>query len=108
MNPITNKRRYPRRASYIIAKYTVREGTFRDVVKNIGAGGLSVRTNRKIALGQPISIEFPLFQFDNTLQASGTIVRRNLNGFVVTFNNPIEGLICKEGHFPEIVHETDR
>src|SRR5210317_2143776 len=108
MNPITNKRQYPRRASYIIAKYSVREGTFRDVIKNIGAGGLSVRTNRKIAVDQPISIEFPLFQFDNTLQASGTIVRRNLNGFVVAFNDPIEGLICKEGHFPEIVHESDR
>lgn len=102
------KRQYPRRASYIIAKYTVIEGTFRDVVKNIGAGGLSVRTNRKIAVGQPISIEFPLFQFDNTLQVSGRIVRKDLNGFVVTFSKPIEGLICRKGYFPEIVHEGDR
>ena len=102
------QRNYPRRASYIIAKYTVREGTFRDVIKNIGAGGLSVRTNRKISVGQPISIEFPLFQFDNPLKVSGKIVRKDLNGFVVNFSEPIEGLICKEGYFPEIVHESDR
>ena len=29
-------------------------------------------------------------------------------GFAVTFNEPIHGLVCKEGHFPEIVNERDR
>lgn len=108
MKPTLNKRQHPRRPAYIIAKYTVLEGVFRDVIKNIGAGGLSVRTHRKIAVGQHISIEFPLFKFDNILQVSGTIVRRDLNGFVVTFSKPVEGLICNEGNFPEIVHESDR
>lgn len=108
MNPIPNQRQYPRRASYIFAEYVVIEGTFRDVIKNISAGGLSVRTQRKIAIGQPISIEFPLFHFDNILQVSGRIVRRDSYGYAVTFHEPIHGLICKEGHFPEIVHEGDR
>jgi hypothetical protein len=26
----------------------------------------------------------------------------------VVFDQPIDGLICKEGHFPEIVHESNR
>jgi hypothetical protein len=86
----------------------VLEGTFRDVIKNVGAGGLSVRTNRKIAVGQPITIEFPLFNFDNVTRVTGRIVRRDIAGFAVTFDEPIHGLICKEGHFPEIVHERDR
>jgi hypothetical protein len=108
MKPEPNKRQHPRQASYIIAKYTVIEGAFRDVIKNIGAGGLSVRTYRKIAVGQPISIEFPLFAFENIIKVSGRIVRRDLNGFAVTFREPIHGLICKDGRLPEIVHENDR
>ena len=103
-----NRRKHPRNASYIIGKYKVLEGTFRDVIKNIGAGGLSVRTNRKVAVGQPITIKFPLFNFDSMVKVTGRIVRRDLAGFAVTFNEPIHGLVCKEGHFPEIVNERDR
>jgi len=108
MNPIPNRRQYPRHVAYIIVEYTVKEGTYRDVIKNIGAGGLSVRTSRKINDGQSIMLKFPLFQFENTIQVSGKVARSNSDGFAVTFNEPIRGLICKEGQFPEIVHEVNR
>jgi hypothetical protein len=103
-----NQRRFPRRASYIVAAYTVREGSFRDIIKNIGATGLFINTWRKIAEEQPIDLEFPVFEFDNQLRVKGRVVRSNPKGFSVAFDEPIEGLICKEGHFPEIVHESDR
>jgi len=103
-----DKRQYPRGSSYIIAQYKVLEGTFRDVIKNIGAGGLAVRTQRKVAVGQPISIEFPLFDFDNLIKVTGRVVRIDACGFAITFNEPIHGLTCKEGQFPEIVHERNR
>ena len=105
---VINRRQYLRSPSYIIAKYIVLEGKFRDVIKNIGAGGLFIRTSRKIAVGQPISIEFPLFQFDNLIQVTGRVVRVDSTGFAVTFNKPIHGLISQDGEFPMIVHETDR
>jgi hypothetical protein len=108
MNPKPNQRQFPRRASYIIAEYTIKNRTHRDVIKYIGAGGLFVRTSRRVAVGQPIVIRFPLFRFDNTIQVSGKVVRLDRDGFAVSFDNPIDGLICKEGHFPEIVHEGDR
>jgi Tfp pilus assembly protein PilZ len=103
-----DKRQYLRSSSYIIAQYKVIEGTFRDVIKNISVGGLAVRTQRKVAVGQPISIEFPLFEFDDPVKIAGRVVRRDPCGFAVTFNEPIHGLICKEGQFPKIVHESDR
>ena len=103
-----NRRKHPRNASYIVGKYKMLKGTFRDVIKNIGVGGLSVRTNRKVAVGQPITIESSLFNFDSMMKITGRIVRRDLAGFAVTFNEPIHGLACKEGHFPEIVNERDR
>jgi Tfp pilus assembly protein PilZ len=108
MNPTHERRQDPRHISYIIAKYTVLEGTFRDVIKNISAGGLFVRTQRKVAVGQPIAIEFPLFNFDQIIHVSGKVVRSEPVGFAVTFSEPIHGLICKEGQFPKIIHEGDR
>lgn len=98
----------PRRTSYIITEYTVTEGTFRDIIKNIAAGGLFVRTSRRIAVGQPITLQFPLFNFEQTIQVTGTVSRITQLGFAVTFDEQIDGLICKKGHFPEIVHESNR
>lgn len=103
-----NQRRFPRRAAYIIVAYAVKEGAFRDIIKNIGAAGLFISTWRHIAEGQPIELEFPVFTFDNPLRTAGTVVRSSRKGFAVMFDEPIEGLICEEGHFPEIVHESDR
>lgn len=103
-----NRKKRSRRTSYIIAEYTVREGTHRDVIKNIGAGGLFVRTSRKIAEGQPIQIEFPLFRFDNTIRVSGKVVRIDSDGFAVAFDSLIKALESKDGQLPEIVHEINR
>lgn len=103
-----NQRRYPRRAAFIIAEYTVKEGTYRDIIKNIGATGIFVGTWRKVVEGQSIELQFPVFEFENQLRVKGTVVRSSPKGFSVVFDQPIKGLICKEGHFPEIVHESDR
>jgi len=89
-------------------EYTVKEGSFRDIIKNIGATGVFINTWRRIAEGQSIELKFPVFEFENQLQVKGKVVRRVQNGFSVMFDQPIDGLICKEGHFPEIVHESDR
>ena len=111
MNPLKKtpeQRQYPRRTAYIVAEYTVLEGTFRDIIRNIGAGGLFIKTHRKIAVGQPVTVRFPLYNFDQMVDSAGRVVRRDPEGFAVTFNEAIAGLVCKQGHFPEIVHEADR
>lgn len=106
--PKPNRHQHSRRTSYIVAKYTVKEGTYRDVIKNIGPGGLFVRTSRKIAEGQAIVLEFPLFRFDNTVEVSGKVVRTDADGFAVAFDEFLAALDSKEGPFPQIVHESDR
>lgn len=103
-----NQRRFPRRTAFIIAKYTVKEGTFRDIIKNIGATGIFINTSRGVSQDQSIELQFPVFEFDNQLLVKGSVVRCTQRGFSVVFDQPIEGLICKEGHFPEIVHESNR
>ena len=101
-------RDHQRRTSYIIAEYTVKEGVFRDIIKNIGAKGLFVSTKRSIAQNQEITVRFPLFEFEHEIEAKGHVVRSTPNGFAVVFDTPIKGLISGSGEFPDIVHEIDR
>jgi hypothetical protein len=103
-----HRRQYPRRTAYLIVEYTVLEGTFRDFIKDIGSGGLFVRTSRKVAVGQPIKAKFPLSNYHQTVEAMGRVVRRDSDGFAVTFDGAITGLVCKDGQFPEIVHKGNR
>ncbi len=102
------KREHNRRTAYIVAEYTVKEGIFRDIIKNIGARGIFIGTQRLIADGQEIVLKFPLFSFEHVMQVKGHVVRSGPFGFAVNFDSPIDGLICKNGEFPEIVHEIDR
>jgi hypothetical protein len=100
--------RQPRRASYIIARYNVREGTFRDIIKNISAGGLFIRTSRKIATGQSITLEFPLFNFEEDIDVKGTVIRVEHHGFAVEFDRPLRELMDTDSLAPALVHEGDR
>ena len=103
-----NRRQYPRRPAFIIAEYTVKEGKYQDLIKDISADGLFVRTWRKLVAEESIVLKFPLFQFDHIIQVSGKVVRNEGDGFAVTFDEPIRGLNTKDGHLTEIVHEMDR
>ena len=105
---VPNRQEHPRRSAYIIAKYIVKEGTYRDVIKNIGASGLFIKTSRRIALDQRISLSFPLFHFDKIIKITGRVIRCDHKGFAVKFDEPLEPLICENGKFPKIVHESDR
>ena len=78
------------------------------MIKNIGAGGLYIRTSRKVAEGQPIVLEFPLLRFDNTIRVTGKVVRTDSDGFAVAFDALLDALESKNGQLPEIVHEIDR
>jgi Tfp pilus assembly protein PilZ len=103
-----NDRGHNRRTSYIIVEYRVKEGVFRDILKNIGARGLFVNTTRSIAAQQSIELKFPLFEFDHHIEVKGTVVRTSPTGFAVELDQPIEGMIAQSGQMPDIVHEIDR
>jgi hypothetical protein len=102
------QRGFKRRSSFIIVEYKVREGVFRDIIKNIGPGGIYVGTQRAIAGDQDISLKFPLFSFERQIEAKGRVVRSGPHGFAVTLDPPIDRLIRKDGGFAKIVHEIDR
>jgi Tfp pilus assembly protein PilZ len=103
-----NRRRHHRRPSYIIVEYTVEEGTYRDILKSVGANGLFINTKRSIAAGQSIALRFPLFSFDQLVEVTGKVVRSGPQGFAVELKQPMEALLGPDGKLPDIVHEIDR
>ena len=102
------QRGFKRRTSFIIVEYKVNEGVFRDIIKNIGPGGIYIGTRRAIAGGQDITLKFPLFSFEKQIEARGRVVRSGPHGFAVTLDPPISQLINSDGAFASIVHEIDR
>ena len=108
MNKVPNRRQYPRQTALFSVKYTVREGTFRDLTGNIGAGGVFVRTRWNRKQGQRINLQFPILAFKKPLSIMGTVVRCSSEGFAVMFDEPIEAKIYKKGQFPKIAQEGNR
>ena len=53
-NPAKINGQYPDRATLIVAKYTVLEGNFHDIIEKIGSGGMFIQSNRSIEMGQPL------------------------------------------------------
>jgi len=108
MNTAANRRQYARYMAEFSAKYTVKEGKFRDLISNVGAGGVFVITRRKISLGRSINIQFPIFALGKRLSVMGTVVRCDAEGFAVMFNETIEEGLLKNGQFPGSANENHR
>lgn len=108
MNSVAHRRQYPRYTAVFTTKYTVKEGTFRDLIKDVGAGGVFISTRKKIVQGRSINIQFPVFAFGKRLSIIGTIVRCESNGFAVMFNEAIDVKLFEDGGFPGNVAEGTR
>lgn len=97
MNTVPDNRRYPRRTALFSSKYTVKEGTFRDLIIDIGAGGVFVSSRRKIDQGLPINLQFPVLTFKKRFSLMGKVVRCNTRGFAVMFDEPMDEKLFNEG-----------
>ena len=98
----SDRRRYPRHAAAFAVQYTVHSVTYRDLVRNVSAGGIYVGNWRAIKDGQRISLQFLVSAFEKKPSAMGTVMRSQDKGFAVIFDNPIEEKICRTGQDPGI------
>jgi hypothetical protein len=98
MNRVANRRRYPRHSALFSAKYTAKEGTYRDLIKDIGAGGVFVCSRRKMIQGRTINLQVPIFAFGKRLSLMGTVLRCNATGFAIVFDEPIDEKIFNQGN----------
>jgi hypothetical protein len=105
MNTVAHRRQYPRYPAVFSLKYTIKEGTFRDLIRNIGAGGLFIGTRRSVHQDRPIYIQLPIFAFQKRISVTGTIVRCESKGFAVMFDEAINVKLFRDGRFPGNVNE---
>ena len=96
-----NRRKYERHTAIFSAKYTIKSGTYRDLIGNVSAGGIFIYTRRDVTSGQRITLRFPILAFDKRPSIFGTVVRSQKKGFAVMFDNPIEERITKGNLIPE-------
>ena len=108
MNTVAHRRQYPRYTAVFSTKYTTKEGRFRDLTRDVGAGGVFISTKRKIRQGRRINIQFPIFAFEKRLSLMGTVVRCESEGFAAVFEEAIEVKAFKDGRFPGNVEEDNR
>ena len=108
MNNDPHRRQYTRYAAAFSAKYTGKEGKFRELTRDVGAGGVFIRTKRKIKKGRRINIQFPIFAFEKNLSLMGTVVRCEPEGFAVMFEEAIDVGIFQDGRFPGNINEGKR
>lgn len=108
MHTVAHRRQFPRFAAVFSTKYTLKEGTFRDLVRNIGAGGVYIGSRRQIGLGRPINVQIPVFAFGRRLSIMGEVVRRDDDGFAVMFRNEIDVRMFKDGRFPANIGSGDQ
>jgi len=99
MNSKAEKRQYPRHPALYTAKYTIKSGTYRDLIANVSAGGIYIHSHRDVERGQRISLRFPIVAFDKRPNVVGTVVRSQGRGFAVMFDDPIEERIPKRVSF---------
>jgi Tfp pilus assembly protein PilZ len=104
----SDKRVYQRKNGLIIAEYTTPDGKESGLIRNISAGGLFIRTDKKPFAGQSIVLRFPLFNFEENISVSGKVLRIEPTGFVVKFDKPIYNLTHATDSSFEIVNEVDR
>lgn len=90
MKTTANRRLHPRHITLFSAKYTVKSGTYRDLVRNVSAGGIYIISRRRIKDGQRIRLRFPVLAFDKKPSVTGTVIRSQDRGFAVMFDNPVE------------------
>ncbi|PIE67049.1 MAG: hypothetical protein CSA23_06175 [Deltaproteobacteria bacterium] len=108
MNTIPHRRQYPRYAAVFSTKCSAKEGKFRDLTRDVGAGGVFIRTKQRVRQGGRINIQFPIFAFEKNLSLIGTVVRSEPEGLAVMFDEAIDVRLFKDGRFPGNMKEDER
>ena len=81
-----NKRKHPRKPFFTVVDYATQNGTYKDFIKNISAGGVFIETKTSFSPGQEISLTFSLPNLQKHVKITGEIARKTQQGIGVKFN----------------------
>jgi uncharacterized protein (TIGR02266 family) len=79
------KRKHPRKAYFMAVDYATEDRAYKDFIRDIGMGGVFIRTRMPFSVGQEISLSFPLPDQRRHVKINGEIVRAGEQGIGVRF-----------------------
>jgi Tfp pilus assembly protein PilZ len=88
------KRYYPRKPYFMPVDYIDRNRIFREYIVDISAGGIFIRTNQTVPVGNEITLTVP-FPYQNYLTISGIVVRNTPDGIAVRFHRSDIELVAR-------------
>ncbi|MBN1847631.1 MAG: PilZ domain-containing protein [Deltaproteobacteria bacterium] len=80
-----NRRYHPRKPYFMIVDYATPDRNYGDFIKNISESGVFIQTRIPFAVGQNISLTFPLPDRSKHIKVRGKIIRTNEEGIGVEF-----------------------
>jgi len=82
---VSSSRKYVRK-DLVPAGYTRQESEAPFLIKNLSVGGAFIETDKKLSIGQTISLDFAFDDTEDTFTISGKVMRSNRIGFGIAFN----------------------
>ena len=83
-------RKYPRSPCSMETNYTIDDSGYKDLIENISAGGVYIKTNHTHSLGQVVTMTFMLAGHFKSITVTGKIIRISDQGFAVKFNRELQ------------------
>ena len=81
------KRKYPRKKTFIWTECSADSRFFTDFIQNLSASGLFIETQLPFFVGEALSMTFSLPGADAPIKITGKIVRIDSNGIGVQFDS---------------------
>jgi Tfp pilus assembly protein PilZ len=78
-------RKHPRKDCTVPAKYVAGDKIFQGEIKNISSGGIFLKTNHPVSIGQRLHLAIPVRKKGKILKCSGKIVWSDQRGVGVEF-----------------------
>jgi uncharacterized protein (TIGR02266 family) len=79
------KRKHRRKPFSMVVDYAVGDRAYRDYIQNISADGVFIDTRMPFAVGQEVTLSFPLPNHQRYIRITGEVVRTSPQGIGVQF-----------------------
>ncbi|MBW2367511.1 MAG: PilZ domain-containing protein [Deltaproteobacteria bacterium] len=87
------KRKTQRTPSSIHVRYDVGGHAYEDLLRDIGAGGVFIRTRSVFSVGQSLELTFPLPGYQHFITVTGTVARTTAAGIGIKFDETMQELL---------------
>ena len=84
---VQDRREHPRKTCFFAeVDYAARDEVFTDAIKDISNGGVFIETDKKLSVGDDVTMLFSDYARIDLIRISGGIVRTMPSGIVVKFH----------------------